>query len=139
MRRLFPLLLPLLIAAVPVTQGSGDKDHPVTLTEAKAKEELRSIKEFAGQPTINAKSIEEVLKLSIKNNDLQLDTSISPVENAIVRVPHLPGLAHVRFLGGKQAERPRVIFHYDFEIRDYTVPNAISSYTSASYAAGNLR
>ncbi len=137
MRRLLPLVIPLLLAAAPATQPENG-DRPVTLAEAKAREKARSSNDLAGQPVIEARSVQEILKLSIENNDLQLNTSIKPTESAIVRVPHLAGLAHVKFLGNAEAGKPIVIVHYDFEIRDYTVPDAISSYTSASYAAGTL-
>src|SRR6185437_2459385 len=131
------LLLPLFLAAAPATRPDSE-DHPVTLAEAKATEQARSTSDFAGQPVVHAKNVEEVLTLTLENRDLRLNTTLQPIESAIVRIPRMPGLAHVKFLGAAEPGQPMVMVHYDFEIRDYTVPDAISIYTSASYTAGNL-
>jgi len=138
MPRVLPwLLLPLFLAAAPATRPDSE-DHPVTLAEAKATEQARSTSDFAGQPVVHAKNVEEVLTLTLENRDLRLNTTLQPIESAIVRIPRMPGLAHVKFLGAAEPGQPMVMVHYDFEIRDYTVPDAISIYTSASYTAGNL-
>src|SRR4051794_15467 len=124
MRRLAFILLPLLLAAAPATQSDGDK--PISLAEAKARETLRTATEFAGLPIVHAKTIDEVLKLSLRDNDLQQDTPLEPVEQAVVQIPRMPGMARVKFLGAVQQGKPVIIVQYDLEIRDYTVANAIA-------------
>ena len=137
MRRVALIILPLLLAAAPTTK-QDDGDRPITLAEAKAREQLKSVAEFAGLPIINVKSIDELLKLSIKDNDLHLDTSIAPVDQALVHIPNVNALTDVKFLGVADPGEPLVIIHYNLEIRDYSVANAICSQTSASYAGGML-
>lgn len=119
------------------TTAAGDR--PITLTEAKARETLRTATEFAGLPVLHPKTIGEVLKLTLNDNELLLDTALKPVEQAAVQLPDLPGLARVKFLGAVEQSKPVVIVQFDLEIRDYTVPNAIASHTSASLVAGTLQ
>jgi hypothetical protein len=130
------IFVPLLLAAAPATREADDR--PISLPEAKARETLRTATEFAGLPIIHAKSIDEVLKLSLKDNDLQLDTALEPVEQAVVQVPRIPGMTRVKFLGAVEQGKPVIIVQYDLENRDYTVPNAIAAHTSASFVAGTL-
>ena len=137
MRRLLVAILPLLLAAAPTTRDSGD-DRVISLAEAKAREQVKAVAEVAGLPIVNVKGFDEVLKLSIKDNDLRLDTSLVPVEQALLHISNVTALTQVKFLGAADPGQPLVIVHYDLETRDYAVPAAICSRTSCSYAGGVL-
>jgi hypothetical protein len=147
-RRLHILAGLLLIAATPVGLRAVADEKPPSLAEAKARDEAQTIADAAGKPVINARSVFDIIKMTLRNKDLFVDTKLSPTDESIVRAPGLAGLSKVRIttLVGANAINvaplppggPAPILQYSFENIDYSSPQAISIHTSVSQVPGQL-
>ncbi len=110
----------------------GDEPKP-TLEEMKAKEQAQSITEVAGLPVINAKTIDDVFQVSLVNNVVKLSTPLKATDDSIVRIPGVSGLSRVKVM-----MKDDVVAMFNFENRDYTIPNAVGAFTTISYVAGTV-
>jgi hypothetical protein len=142
MRVLAAITLPLCLAAAPPATQQTNADQPVSLPEAKTRGSLQSMADLAGLPILHVKNIDEALRLSLKEKQIVLETSLAPTEGALVMIPHFPGVTRVKHITttveGNAPPTPPIMFQYDFENRDYTIPHAICRYTTASYTAGTV-
>jgi hypothetical protein len=140
------LLLPFCVAAAPTTTTSPTAattaatapadEKPVTLGEAKAKQQVESLTEVAKLPIINAKKISDVLSITLHDNDLELTTTLKPTDDAVVRVPGLPGLSRMRVMASQLD--PTQIVGFDFSNIDYSPPDVVTVQTTVGVAAGQV-
>jgi hypothetical protein len=131
------ILLGCVAAAPPATEP--DADRPVSLPEAKTRASLQSLADLAGLPIVHVATIDNVLKLSLKDKQIVLESSLTPTEGALVMIPNFPGVTRVKYFGGSvDPNTPPIILQYDLENRDYTIPRAICRYTTASCTVGNV-
>src|SRR2546421_2840903 len=110
-----------------------------TLAQIKAKELAQTVAEVASLPVIEGKRIEDVVKLTIREKDLVVTTTLPPTDDTRVIVPGMPGIARVKYSPGNNApNQPPAAGQFSFENRDYTVPYAVATFTSVSDAAGTV-
>ena len=140
------ILATLLLVALPTIAAAREEEKPQTLGEAKAKDQAQTLADIAGKPVIDAKSVFEIIKLTLRDKDLFVETQLPPTDEAIVRAPGLKGLSKVRIstkVGGAAlnvapAGGPPPVLQYSFENIDYTSPNVIAIHTSVSQVPGQL-
>src|SRR2546423_6692436 len=89
------LFLGAIAYAQPATKPAEEKHE--TLAEIKAKELAQSVADVAALPVIQAKRIDDVVKLSIKGKDLVVSTTLSLTDDARVNIPGLAGIARVKY------------------------------------------
>src|SRR5438552_14705602 len=87
--------------AEPASKPAEEKHE--TLAEIKAKELAQTVAEVASLPVVDAKRIEDVVKLTIRDKDLVVTTSLPPNDDARVNVPGLPGIARFKYSPGNNA------------------------------------
>lgn len=115
-------------------------ERVVSLLEAKADGQTKSFTEVAGLAVIESRRIDDVVKLSLKNKDLVLETTVTRTDDSVVRIPGIQGLSKVRVVGEEDASSHQfVMTQFYFENRDYSVSDAIAMHTSVSFAVGNLQ
>jgi hypothetical protein len=112
-----------------------------TLAQLKAKSEMEKLAEVATLPIIKAKSIADVMQLSLNNKDLKVTTSLAPTsgEGAIVRTPDLPGVNQVTVMRlGNDPTRADAPISLDFTNLDYSAPDVVSVKTMVSSQVSRL-
>jgi hypothetical protein len=131
---LFPL--GFCVAAAPTTTNPAQDEKPTTIAEAKAKQQAEALAEAAKLPIINAKSIADVLSISLRDNDLALATKLPATDDSVVRVPGVPGLSRMRVMGSQLD--PTFIAGFEFSNMDFGPPDVVAVQTSIGVAAGNV-
>jgi hypothetical protein len=128
------LLFPLCAAAAPATTAPDEK--PPTLGEAKAKQQVEALTEVAKLPIINAKQISDVLSITLRDSDLMVSTRLPPTDDAVVRVPGMPGLSRMHVMASQLD--PGQVAGFEFSNVDYSPPDVIAVHTSVGMAAGQV-
>src|SRR2546421_12534662 len=96
--------------AEPASKPAEEKHE--TLAQIKAKELAQTVAEVASLPVVEAKRIEDVVKLTIREKDLVVTTTLPPTDDARQIVPGMPGLARVKCSSGNNARnRPQAVGH----------------------------
>jgi hypothetical protein len=131
---------PAAPAAAPAAGNAGGQKKPATLDEARAEARLDAEKELAGLPCIEGKRIQDIVKLSFKDKQLKLETTLSPTEDWVaVRVPGVPGVSRARRQDRMEPgmDKP-ILYQFEYENRDFAGNEFVETRTSASFAAGKL-
>jgi hypothetical protein len=141
------LLTTILLAALAAPVAAADEEKPQSMSEAKAKDQAQTIADLAGKPVVDAKSVSQVIRMTLKDKDLFVETDLEPTDESIVRAPGLKGLSKVRIMTliGAAANfppppqnGPPPIMQFSFENVDFSSPEAISIHTSVSQVPGQL-
>jgi hypothetical protein len=133
----------LFITALLSVGALARADQPATQPEetlagAKAKMSLETAAESVGMPVINAKTVADVMTVSIRDQDLQVSTPLKQTEQSIVSVPGLVGLTKVTVDAiGDNRDVP--LRRFQLENIDFTSPDTISVHTSVSSMPGDVR
>ena len=133
------LLLPFCIAAdvaPTTTTNPAQGEKPATIAQAKAKQQAESLAEAAKLPIINAKSISDVLLITLRDNDLVLASRLPATDDSVVRVPGVPGLSRIRVMASQID--PTQIAAFEFSNMDFGAPDVVAIQTSIGVAAGNV-
>jgi len=104
-----------------------------SLAEVKLKESLATAAEVTTLPRIRAKNVAEVVRLTIRDKDLHLETSLPATEQALVDVPGLAGVTRVTVTPLGEGKAPP-LNHFALHNIDYTPTNAVSINTSVVQA-----
>ena len=125
------------VLVAPATQPQPQpqqQDEPLeSLAEVKLKESLATAAEVATLPRLNPKSVGEVVRLTIRDKDLALATSLPTTEQAHLVVPGLAGVSRVTVTrAGDGSDAP--VAHFALHNIDYTPPDKVSVNTSVVQA-----
>ena len=131
---LFPIATVAVAAEAPATTAPAE-EKPPTLAEEKAKQQVAALAEIAKLPVVNASKISDVFALSLRDNDLVLTTKFSS-EDAIVRIPGMPGISHMRVMPS-QVDASQIA-GFEFSNVDFTVPDYVAVHTTIGMAAGQV-
>jgi hypothetical protein len=119
-------------AALPA-DPQAQEEKPESLAEVKLKESLASAAEVATLPRITPRSVSDVVRLTIRDKDLHLATSLPTTEQAHVVVPGLNGVSRVAVTrAGEASDAP--VNHFALHNIDYTPADKVSVNTSVVQA-----
>src|SRR5215204_2424783 len=102
----------MLIASRAIAQRN---DAPKTIAEAKAIAQQQAAAEALALPAVGAKSIQDVVKISLEHDDLVVRTTLHSTENAVLQVPDLNGLAKISVARRQKGSAPIVPAHLSLQ------------------------
>src|SRR5690349_14891368 len=129
--RIIGRMLVIAALALPATRAAAD-DHPATLGEAKAKEQLQALADVATLPILNADRPTDVISLEVKDDFLLARTKLPAAEQAVARAPGLPGLTRVRIVRDLIDPNRPPMEQFNFDNVDYTVPGIVALHTAVT-------
>jgi hypothetical protein len=135
--RIIGRMLVIAALALPATRAAAD-DHPATLGEAKAKEQLQALADVATLPILNADRPTDVISLEVKDDFLLARTKLPAAEQAVARAPGLPGLTRVRIVRDLIDPNRPPMEQFNFDNVDYTVPGIVALHTAVTQTPGKL-
>ena len=112
-------------------------DEPVTLSELQAEAKAKAEADVKTLPVLQFNKIQDVIQLRVEQDQLAVDTPLSPMEESLVVIPGLPGISKMRIANSLQAPQPTLIL-INFENLRFDSPDALTTQNVISYVPGRL-
>jgi len=126
-------------ASAPTTRAAATQPDEATMTLAQlqAATKLKAEEEAKTLPVVKFGKIQDVVRLSLKDDNLVLDTTMKQMDDSLAVIPGVAGLTKVRRMDVPRAPEPTPML-VNYENVRFDSPDAVTVQTVASYTPGRL-